>query len=65
MLLLLHITGTKDNPQTEVKIVPAIQENYCTTILTEEEKKIDLYDFLEDISINVEIDADGVVKEYP
>ena len=65
MLLLLHITGTKNNPQTEVKIVPAIQENYCTTILTEEEEKIDLYDFLEDISINVEIDADGVVKEYP
>jgi len=63
MLLLLHVTGTKENPQIEVQVVPALQENYCTAILTEEEKKRDFYCFLEEISINVQFDEEGFVKE--
>jgi len=61
MLLLLHITGAKEMPQVEVQVIPAIQENYCTTILTEETET--LYRYLESISINIEIDEEGFVKE--
>lgn len=63
MLLLLRITGTKENPQMEVQVIPAIQENYCTTILTEEEDKRDFYNFLEEISINVEFGVDGFANK--
>ncbi len=63
MLLELRITGERENPQIEVAVIPALQENYCTTILTESAEQEELYEYLESISINVEIDESGIVTE--
>jgi hypothetical protein len=63
MLLRLHIVGTKENPQIEVQVIPAIQKNNTTTILTEQKDKEALYRNLESISVNVEIDGNGIVRE--
>lgn len=63
MLLELRIMGERENPQIEVAVIPALQENYCTTILAEQEDKEELYEYLESISINAEIDEKGVVTE--
>lgn len=63
MLLELRITGEKDNLQIEVAVIPALQANNTTTILTEQEDAEALYRYLEDISVNVEIDAAGMVRE--
>lgn len=63
MLLELRITGDSENPKIEVAVIPALQENYCTTILTEQQDKEELYGYLESISINVEIDENGIVTE--
>ncbi len=63
MLLELHIVGERENPQIEVTVIPAVQQNNTTTILTGQEEIEKLYQHLEDISVNVEIDSDGVVRE--
>ena len=63
MLLSVHITGEREEPKLEVKVIPAIQENNTTTILTETEDIEELYQHLEDISINVEFSPDGVLLE--
>jgi len=47
----------------EVAVIPALQKNNRTVILTEQQEKEELYRHLEDISINVEIDETGVVRE--
>ncbi len=65
MLLELRITGERENPQIDVAVIPALQENYCTTILKEQKEKEALYEYLESISVNVEIDENGVIKEHP
>lgn len=59
----MHITGEREEPKLEVKVIPAIQENNTTTILTETEDIEELYQHLEDISINVEFSPDGVLLE--
>ena len=61
MLLSVHITGEREEPKLSVKVIPAIQENNTTTILTEPEEMEELYQYLEEISINVKIDSDGVL----
>lgn len=63
MLLQLHITGEKNNLLLETRIVPARQENNCTHFLAELEEQQKVYEYLERISINVEIDEQGTVKE--
>ena len=63
MLLSVHITGEREQPKLEVKVIPAIQENNTTTILTETEEIDELYQYLESISVNVEINADGTIQE--
>ncbi len=65
MLLELRITGERENPQIEAAVIPALQENYCTTILKEQKEKEALYEYLENISVNVKIDENGVIKEHP
>ena len=62
MLLNIHISGTKENPQIEVQVIPAIQKNNCTYIFTEQESKEELFGYLESISYNIEIDESGLVK---
>lgn len=61
MLVEVRITGERDNPQIEVAVIPALQKNYKTTILTEQEEKEELYEYLESISIDVEIDENGIL----
>lgn len=61
VLLQLHFYGDDVNQQLEVKLVPAIQSGFCTTGVTEKEEQRRIFDFLEEISINVVITKDGVV----
>lgn len=63
MLLDLHFYGDDNGGQLEVKVIPAVQAECSTKIVTEEEEQERIYSFLEDISINVEIDEDGIVSE--
>ena len=46
MLLNIHISDTKENPQIEVQVIPAIQKNNCTYIFTEQESKEELFGYL-------------------
>lgn len=63
MLLELHFFGDDTNEKLEVKVIPAVQSGYCTTIVSEESEQERIYTFLEGISINVEIDENGYVTE--
>lgn len=63
MLVEIRIIGERENPQLEVAVIPALQKNYKTTILTEQKDREELYKYLESISINIEIDENGIVKE--
>jgi len=44
----------------EMSIVPCLQTGYTTQYISEKEKQQELYQFLEDLSIDVEIDENGV-----
>ena len=61
MLLQLHFYGDDENQQLEVKVIPAVQSNCTTTGVTEKQEQRRIFDFLEEISINVAITKDGVV----
>ena len=61
MLLQLHFWGNDEQAQMEVKVIPAIQAEQQTQIVTDEAEKERIYDFLESISVNIEIDSEGVV----
>ena len=63
MLIDLHFYGDDEQQQLEVQIIPAIQSGHRTTIVKEAEEQERIYSFLEDISINVEIDFEGRVLE--
>lgn len=63
MLLDLHFYGDDDGGQLEVRVIPAIQSEYRTRIVTAEEEQERIYSFLEGISVNVEIDETGLVQE--
>lgn len=63
MLLDLHFYGDDNGGQLEVKVIPAVQAECSTKIVTEEEEQERIYSFLEDISVNVEIDEEGIVSE--
>ena len=62
MLLQLHFWGNDEHGQLEVKVIPAIQQDARTQIVVEEKEKERIFDFLEEVSVNVEIDGQGVVK---
>lgn len=63
MLVQLHFTGNDNGDRVEVSIVPAIQQNAKTEIVTDIEEKERIFSLLEDISINIEIDENGIVTE--
>ena len=63
MLIQLHFSGDDNGDSVEVSIVPAIQKNAKTEIVTDAEEKERIFSFLEGISINIEIDENGVVTE--
>ncbi len=63
MLVELHFYGNDLEQNLEVSVIPAIQSEARTRIVTDLEEQERIYSFLEDISINVEIDEFGVVRE--
>lgn len=62
MLIELHFSGNDDEQNLEVKMIPAIQTNATTNWVDESEQQR-IFDFMESISINVEIDENGIVRE--
>lgn len=62
MLLQLHIYGDEKTSAMDVRIVPARQEN-CRTEKLEGEEAERVFDYLEELSDNVEIDEDGILHE--
>ena len=62
MLVELHFRGDGEEQSLEVKVVPAIQENKRVTSAGEEDRER-IFRFLESISINAEIDENGIVRE--
>ena len=63
MLVELHFQGNDLESQLEVKVIPAIQKEYQTTFVSDEEERKRIFSFLEGISINVSIDENGILKE--
>ena len=61
MLLMLHFQGNDVEEQLEVKVIPAIQAEQQTRIVEDAEERERIFSFLENISVNVKIDEDGVV----
>ena len=62
-LLNLHFEGDDDEGQITVNVVPGTQTECQTKIAQSDEERRKIFDYLESISINVEIDDDGNVKE--
>lgn len=63
ILLNIHFYGDDNEGFIELEIVPAIQTNNKTIIVSEQLEKERIYSLLEDISINIEIDEKGIVTE--
>lgn len=63
MLIQLHFSGDSDNSELKVEMIPAIQSDCRVQIITDEEEKERMYSYMEDISINIEIDENGIVTE--
>lgn len=63
MLVQLHFTGNDEGGSLEVEVIPAIQRDAQTLIVTEDKEKERIFDFLEEISVNVEIDENGIMRE--
>lgn len=62
MLVQLHFSGNDEGSNLEVSVVPAIQKGAKTKIVTGSEMER-IFKHLEDISINIEIDDNGIVTE--
>ena len=63
MLIQLHFYGDAAENHLEVQVIPAIQAGYKTTYAAEPEEQRRIYDFLESISVNVEITDEGILRE--
>lgn len=63
MLLNVRFYGDDNEGFTEVEVVPAIQSDNVTSLVTQTEEKERIFSFLEDISINVDINEEGLVSE--
>ena len=63
MLLQLHFSGDDEQTELEVQVVPAVQSGCRTTYAQEEDEQRRIFDFLESISVNVEISDEGIVTE--
>ena len=62
MLVELHFSGNDEEQNLEVKMIPAIQ-THATTNWVDEAEQQRIFEFMESISVNVEIDEDGIVRE--
>ena len=62
MLIELHFSGNDKEQNLEVKMIPAIQTNAMTNWVDESEQQR-IFEFMESVSINVQIDDEGIVTE--
>ena len=62
MLLNVRIYGDINGSNVELSVVPGMQDDGKTVMFTDEADKERVYKLLEDISINIEIDENGVVS---
>lgn len=62
MLVQLHFSGDDEGGMLELTVVPAIQKNAATQMVSGEEAER-IFRHLEKISVNIEIDENGMVKE--
>ena len=62
MLIELHFFGNDEEQNLEVKMIPAIQTRAMTNWVDETERER-IFEFMESISVNVEIDEEGIVRE--
>ncbi|MDE6639096.1 MAG: CapA family protein [Acetatifactor sp.] len=65
MLVQLHFSGNDEGSSLQVEIVPAVQSGCRTTYAAGEEERRRIFDFLESISVNVDITDEGIVREIP
>ncbi len=63
MLVQLHFSGDAGEEKLEVRIVPGVQMGYRAVYAEEAGEQRRIYDFLESISVNVEITDEGIVRE--
>lgn len=63
MLVQLRISGNADRSNIEVEIIPAVQTGCRTIYAQEQEEQRRIFDFLEEISVNVEITDEGIARE--
>lgn len=63
MLIQLHFSGDSSSQKLEVGMVPAIQSDCKVQIVTDEAEKERIYSYMESISINVDVDKNGIVTE--
>ena len=57
----MHFYGNEDEQQLEAQIVPALQTNAATTILTDEVEKEAFFERMEKISDHIEVTSEGIV----
>lgn len=62
MLVQLHFKGDDDGSTLEVEVIPAMQTG-CETHYAEGDERDRIFRLLEEISINVKIDENGIVRE--
>ncbi len=63
MLVTLHCYGNNDESHMEVQLTPALQKDCTTVFVSDPTAQRKLYDRLESISVNAEIDDEGKVVE--
>lgn len=63
MLVNLIFAGDDEQSSLAVQVVPAVQKGYQTTYASTFEEQRRIYDYLEKISINVQIDDSGFISE--
>lgn len=63
MLLQLHFSGDDTSAELTVQVIPAVQTGCRTVFASQPEEQRRIYDFLESISVNVEISDEGIVAE--
>lgn len=63
MLLQLHFSGDDTGTELTVQVIPAVQSGCRTVYASDEAEQRRILDFLEGISVNVEIAEDGTVTE--
>lgn len=63
MLVRLHFFGNAVEGTVEVQVLPGVQSGYRTVYAEDAAQQRRIFDFLEEISVNVQISDEGIVTE--